>query len=163
MASDRGTVLDKSLMAITSLGLFVLPLIYIFSTWLDFADYSLPVWAGGIGAALFAFALWLLWRSHVDLGLNWLPTNQIREDHTLVTRGVFRLIRHPMYAAHWWWAIAQILLLQNWIAGLSLLVSFLPLYLVRVPREERMMLEQFGKEYHTYMKRTGGLFPRPRK
>ena len=68
-----------------------------------------------------------------------------------------------MYAAHWWWAIAQILLLQNWIAGLSLLVSFLPLYLVRVPREERMMLEQFGQEYRIYMSRTGRLFPRFRK
>jgi len=65
-----------------------------------------------------------------------------------------------MYAAHWLWGIAQALLLQNWIAGLAMLASFLPMYLHRVPREEQMKLEQFGEEYRLYMNRTGRLIPR---
>jgi len=60
-----------------------------------------------------------------------------------------------MYAAHWLWGIAQALLLQNWIAGLAFLASFIPLYLLLVPREEQMMLEYFGEEHRLYMNRTG--------
>jgi protein-S-isoprenylcysteine O-methyltransferase Ste14 len=58
------------------------------------------------------------------------------------------------------WGFAQALLLQNWIAGLSMLVFFLPVYLYRVPREEQMMLEHFGEEYRSYMNRTGRIIPR---
>jgi protein-S-isoprenylcysteine O-methyltransferase Ste14 len=39
-------------------------------------------------------------------------------------------------------------------------VLFAPLYLSRVPREEQMMLEQFGEVYRAYMRRTGRVFPR---
>jgi hypothetical protein len=46
-----------------------------------------------------------------------------------------------MYASMWLWGIGQALVLQNWIAGWAGLVSFAPLYLLRVPREEQMMLE----------------------
>ena len=145
--------------ALPSLGTFIIPLLYVLTSWLDFADYRLPTWAGWLGVAVFAASAWLLWRSHADLGLNWLPTLQIREGHALVTDGVFRHIRHPMYAAHWLWAIAQPLLLHNWIAGLSMAASMLPLYLVRVPQEERMMLDNFGEEYRLYMGRTGRVIP----
>ena len=68
-----------------------------------------------------------------------------------------------MYAAHWLWAIAQTLLLANWIAGPSMLVTFLPLYLLRVRNEERMMLEHFGDEYRRHIARTGRVFPRIRR
>ena len=65
-----------------------------------------------------------------------------------------------MYASQWLWSIAQILLLQNWIAGWAGTALFLPLYVVRTPREERMMLERFGGEYRAYARRTGRVFPR---
>jgi protein-S-isoprenylcysteine O-methyltransferase Ste14 len=154
------TVQDRLLVSLPGLGMFVLPLVYALSPWLGFADYALPAWAGGLGAALFAAALWLLWRSHADLGSNWSPTLEIRQEHTLVSGGVFRHVRHPMYAAHWLWGLAQPLLLWNWIAGLSMLVTMLPLYLMRVPREEHMLLEHFGDAYRDYMQRTGRIIPR---
>jgi len=157
---DRNTRLENLLLFLSSLGLIVLPLFYVFSPWLDFADYHLPTWAGWFGVAIFAFALWLLWRSHMDLGRNFTPTIQLKENHTLVINGVFRYIRHPIYAAHGLWGIAQVLLLQNWIAGLSMMVFFLPFYLVRVPNEEKMMLEHFGEEYRVYMDKTGRLIPK---
>jgi len=140
----------------------LLPLLSTFTSWLDFADYQLPVWAGFAGIVVFAGALWLLWRSHADLGRNWSATAEIKESHRLVTGGVFRHIRHPMYAAHWLWGIGQALLIPNWIAGLSSLVIFIPLYLLRVPREERVMIEHFGDEYREYMKQTGRVLPRLR-
>ena len=65
-----------------------------------------------------------------------------------------------MYAAFLVWGLAQPLLLQNWIGGWSHMVAFLPLYILRVPREEQMMCEQFGKAYQSYMSRTGRVIPR---
>ena len=138
----------------------LLPLLHMFTRWLSFVDYDLPAWAGWIGIAIFTIALWLLWRSHADLGHNWHIAAELREGHTLITSGVFRHIRHPMYSAHWLWGIAQALLIHNWIAGLTSLVIFLPIYLLRVRREEQMMLEQFGEEYRLYMRQTGRIIPR---
>jgi len=138
----------------------LLPLLHMSTRWLSFADFDLPAWAGWIGVVTFAVALWLLWRSHADLGRNWRVTTELREGHTLVTSGVFRYFRHPMYSAHWLWGIAQALLIHNWIAGLASLVILLPLYLLRVKREEQMMLEQFGEEYRSYISRTGKVIPR---
>ena len=146
---NRKSALEKLLMLLMIPGMQVLPLVYVFSAWLDFADYHMPVFArqitGWFGTAVFTAALWLLWRSHADLGQNFSPEIQLREEHSLVTRGVFQYIRHPMYAAHFLWAIAQALLLQNWLAGPVMLASFLLLYFHRVQREEQMMLEHFGE------------------
>ena len=162
-ADDRSSALDTALRSLASVGLLVLPLLYVFTPWLEFADYWLPTWTGWVGAVVFAAAVWLLWRTHADIGRNWSSTLQVGEGHTLITQGVYRHIRHPMYAAHWLWAFAQVLLLHNWIAGPALLVSFLPLYILRVPREEQMMIDHFGDEYRAYIKRTGRVVPRPFK
>ncbi len=138
----------------------LLPFFNLFTDWLDFAAYPLPGWAGWLGVAIFGVALWLLWRSHADLGRNWSVAAEVRERQTLVTSGVFKYMRHPMYSAHWLWGIAQALLVHNWISGLASLVIFISVYLLRVPREERVMLNEFGDEYREYMKRTGRVLPR---
>jgi protein-S-isoprenylcysteine O-methyltransferase Ste14 len=160
IADNRVTGTNFLLDMLAFTGMEIIPIIYIFATWLDFADYRLPAWAGWIGAAIFVVALWLLWRSHADLGRNWSPTLQIMKEHMLVTQGVYRTIRHPMYAAIWLMGIAQALMLWNWIAGLAALVCFLPVYLLRASREEQMMLDHFGEEYRSYMNRTGRVIPR---
>jgi protein-S-isoprenylcysteine O-methyltransferase Ste14 len=140
-----------------------MPLVYLFAPWLDFADYNLPGWLGWVGTVVFAGAIVLLWRSHVDLGRNWSPTLRIQTEQTLITHGVYRHIRHPMYAAHLLWAIGQGLLLPNWLVGWIFLVTFIPFYLYRTPKEERLMLDQFGDEYLNYKTRTGGMIPHLRK
>lgn len=157
---DHTTPLDILLVLASGIGVAVVPFVHLFTPWLDFANYSLPAWAGWLGAAVFAAALWLLWRSHGDLGKNWSAKLEISRQHTLVTVGVYKYVRHPMYAAHWLWGAAQALLLANWIAGPALLVTFLPLYLFRVGREERMMLEHFPHEYRALTEQTGRIIPR---
>lgn len=159
LAETRTSLLDFALDMLAFAGMEIIPLIYILTPWLDFADYALPAWARWLGLPLMAGALWLLWHAHADLGRNWSPTLQIMESHALVTGGVYRHIRHPIYAAVWLMGLAQLLLLANWIAGPARLLLFLPVYLVRVPREERMMLDHFGNEYRAYMDRTGAIIP----
>lgn len=163
IADNRMRKQDFLMDMVVFLGWQVIPVIYVLTSWLDVANYSVSVWAGWIGVIFFGSALWLLWKSYADLGRNWSPTLQIQEKHALVTRGVYQYIRHPVYAALFLWGIAHPLLLWNWIAGFLLLVLFTPLYVIRVPREETMMLETFGEEYKTYMERTGKIIPQFKK
>lgn len=160
VSDDRKTFVEIMLLILTILGMFVLPLVGIFTAWLDFAAYKLPGWTGWLGTVFFGIAIWLFWRAHIDLGLNWSASLEIRENHSLVENGVYKYIRHPMYAAFWLWGIAQILLLHNWIYGLSYIISFIPMYYLRVSQEENMMIDTFGEHYQNYMVRTGRVIPK---
>ena len=157
---DRKKLLEKTLLALVSVGVGVLPLVYVFTSWLSFADYRLPSWAAWTGAAIFVFSLWLLWRAHAALGRYWSDSIQLRQGHRLITSGIYRRMRHPMYAFGWLLGIAQALLLWNAVVAVAGLATFALLYFLRVAREEEMMLEQFGEEYRAYMSRTGRVIPR---
>lgn len=156
----RLDALEKTLLLIVAVGSLVLPVFYLFTPWLAFADYRLPAFAPWCGTVLMVAALWLFYRAHADLGQNWSVTLELRKGHQLVKQGVYRSIRHPMYASILLWGLAQGLLLQNWLAGWSALVTFALMYFVRTPREELLMCEFFGQEYRDYMRQTGRLFPR---
>lgn len=160
MSEQRVSQQEKLILFLLLIGMMVLPLIYSASTWLDFANYTMPAWGGWLGTPLMLGALFVFWRAHADLGLNWSPSLEIREKHELITKGIYAVIRHPMYASQWLWVIAQPLLLQNWIAGLANLLIFIPFYLLRVQAEEKMMIEKFGEEYRSYMGRTGAVLPK---
>jgi protein-S-isoprenylcysteine O-methyltransferase Ste14 len=159
VADRRGHMREQMLMVISYSGLFAIPLIYVLTGEPKFADYEFHPIQAWIGTLVLAAGMALLYRTHRDLGRAWSITLEIRDQHTLVTRGIYERLRHPMYAAFWLWAIAQALLLPNWIAGLSGLVGFGTLFFARVGHEERMMLEAFGDEYRAYMARTYRLIP----
>jgi len=160
ISERRITNQEKTLLGLLTLGGVVAPILYAATNWLDFADYTLPVWAGWLGVVLTAGALFVFWRAHADLGLNWSPSLEIREKHELITRGIYGVIRHPIYASQWLFAIATPLLLRNWIAGFLNLFVFIPFYLLRVKAEEQMMLDSFGTQYQAYMKSTGRILPK---
>ena len=103
--------------------------------------------------------LWLFYRSHADLGTNWSITLEVREQHRLITHGVYRRVRHPMYAALLLYSVGQALVIPNWVAGPSYLVAFAILFAFRVGAEERMMREYFGDTYEAYAARTKRLVP----
>lgn len=159
IVDDRKTFQEKVVRLLLLIGILFLPLIYVLSPWLNFANYRLPIWANGLGIATLALSLWLFWRSHHDLGKNWSSTLQIREGHTLTTSGVYQNIRHPMYASVLLLCIAQALLLPNSLAGLSGFIGFSIAYATRVDQEEQMLLNSFGDEYEAYRQRTKRLVP----
>jgi len=158
--SNQTTGLDTSLFFTVGIGGFLVPLLYMFTRLLSFADYLIPLWIGVIGVVILAAGDWLFWKSHKDLGANWSPILEIREGHTLITAGIYARIRHPMYASLWLLVLAQAMILPNYVAGFSGLVPFAILYFQRVGKEERMMLQEFGSEYEQYRTRTGRLLPK---
>ena len=155
---NRKGTLEVVVLSFAMLG-FVVPLIWVASPLFSRADYTLNPLAFWIGVVCFGVGLWLFYRSHADLGTNWSVTLQIREQHRLIKEGVYRRIRHPMYTSLFLYAIGQLLVLPNWIAGPSYLVTFGILFALRLEAEERMMLEEFGDEYRSYKNQTKRIIP----
>ena len=76
----------------------------------------------------------------------------------LETTGMFRFIRHPLYASYCYYFIGFILLLQS-VLILPLIIG-VPGYNNVAKDEEKTLIEYFGEEYIQYSKKTGRLFPR---
>jgi protein-S-isoprenylcysteine O-methyltransferase Ste14 len=159
VAERRDRVRDMVLMAISFTGLFLVPVTFALTSQPKFASYDFDPPQAWLGVGVLIAAMALFWRTHRDLGRAWSVTLEIRERHALVTAGVYRYVRHPMYSAFWLWAVAQALLLPNWVAGLAGLIGFGTLFFCRVGREEGMMLETFGEDYRAYMAKTRRVIP----
>ena len=158
VATSHKTPLETGLLILAWVGFFV-PLIWVASQAFSFAEYELSAGPFVAGVMCLVIGLWLFYRSHADLGTNWSITLEIRERHRLITHGVYRHIRHPMYSALALYAIGQALAIPNWVAGPSNLIAFAILLALRVHAEERMMVREFGDEYTLYSARTKRLIP----
>jgi protein-S-isoprenylcysteine O-methyltransferase Ste14 len=158
VVSSRKGTLEIVLLILAWLGFFV-PLIWVASPAFSFAEYPLHPAPLVAGILCLIGGLWLFYRSHADLGTNWSVTLEVREQHRLITHGVYRRIRHPMYTALLIYSVGQALVLPNWLAGPSYLITFALLFAFRVRAEEKMMLEHFGDEYAAYIPRTKRLVP----
>ena len=150
---------ERVLMPISLTGLFIIPAIYTVTGIPRFADYRFQPLLAWFGALVLVLALSLFFHTHRRLGRFWSVTLEIRRDHGLVTDGIYRFVRHPMYSAYFLWALSHALLLPNWIAGPAGLVGFGTLFAFRVRREEGMMLEAFGEAYAAYAARTKRIIP----
>ena len=153
------TLREMVLLSISTLGLGIIPAIYAATGFPAFASYAPTLLQVVAGVAVFAASLLLFWRTHRQLGKYWSVTLEIKDKHQLITSGVYEKVRHPMYSAFFLWAVAQALLLPNFIAGPAGLVGFGILFFFRIGREEQMMREAFGAEYDAYARRTRRIIP----
>ncbi len=158
VAASYKTRLESGLLVLAWIGFFV-PLIWITSPAFSFAEY--PLLAGPLvaGVMCLGIGLWLFYRSHADLGTNWSITLEVHEQHRLVTQGVYRRIRHPMYLSLALCSVGYALVIPNLVAGPSNLIALAILFALRVRAEERMMSASFGAEYAAYSERTNRLIP----
>ena len=108
-----------------------------------------------LALASLIFEIW----AQTVLGREWSPQLQLQSDHRLVTAGPYARMRHPIYTGLVVWAAGFALVTANWIFIAFAVLTPMVLFL-RVPREEKMMLDQFGEEYRKYMERTGRFFPK---
>jgi len=154
-----GTVMMTAI-RIGGLLLWLSPLVYLIKPgWMAWSKIELPEsvrWLGvGIGILCVFGIYWLF--SSIGSGIT--PTSATRKQHTLVTSGPYRWVRHPLYTVGSSLFIAFGMMADNWfIAGLGILTFIL--MAVRTPKEEANLIEKFGDEYREYMKRTGRFFPK---
>ena len=159
VVSHRRSTSEMLGLAAALLGLAIIPAFYVATGIPEGADHPARLWAVVVGAAIFCLARWVFRRTHKELGRNWSITLEIRDKHELIRRGPYALVRHPMYTSFLLMGVGQAFLLPNWVAGLAGLAGFAVLFLLRVDKEERMMMEMFGSEYRDYMADTKRIIP----
>jgi protein-S-isoprenylcysteine O-methyltransferase Ste14 len=119
----------------------------------------LPQWLRWAGAVVAMAVPPLLWWTFHSLGRNLTDTVVTRREHTLVTHGPYRWVRHPFYVVVWLWGLSLSLVTANWLLAL-LVLAVVGMQVARTPTEEAKLIERFGDDYRTYAAHTGRFLPR---
>jgi protein-S-isoprenylcysteine O-methyltransferase Ste14 len=155
----EGVALFASRVVLFFVLIVILVLYAIDHAWMKALDFSLPAlvrWLGFVyGLLSIALTFWV----ELELGKQFSPQLQIRKEHQLITYGPYARIRHPLYTALDMFGLSLALVSSNWFFVAFFLVCLVGL-LLRVPKEEHMLLDQFGEEYQAYMLHTGRFLPK---
>jgi protein-S-isoprenylcysteine O-methyltransferase Ste14 len=123
------------------------------------ASMPVPLFLRWIGVGLGLFAGLLLVWTFRTLGRNLTDTVVTRKEHTLVTNGPYRWVRHPFYLSGLLGVLAFSFGAANWFVFASGSLAIL-LLAIRSRKEEQNLIARFGDDYRAYMKRTGRFVPR---
>ncbi|MCX5692572.1 MAG: isoprenylcysteine carboxylmethyltransferase family protein [Candidatus Omnitrophica bacterium] len=108
--------------------------------------------AAGIGLILFGFLFRISARGYKE--------EKCVNGNTLVKDGPYAIIRNPMYFGTFMIGAGVVMmLLELWVFFLFSIV-FLLIYIPQMKKEEKVLLERFGREYEEYCKITPKYFPR---
>ena len=120
---------------------------------------ALPDWIFYSGISLMFLGIMVRQYAIAILGRFFSLTVQIAEDHKVVEKGPYRLVRHPSYTGFLITFTGLGLAVQSLGALLVLLLFFSISFGYRMHVEERTLLSGLGQDYASYMKRTKRLIP----
>ncbi len=151
------------MMNIITLGgliLWLSPLVYLINpAWMSWSTIGFPEWTRWIGVGLGILCVFGIYWLFSSIGSGITPTSATRKDHKLVTSGLYRWVRHPLYTVGSSMFIAFGMMADNWFIGALGILAFIGMA-IRTPKEEANLIEKFGDEYREYMKRTGRFLPK---
>ncbi len=127
--------------------------------WMAWSSVRLPAWLRWFGIGVFTFGVALLTWTLGRLGTNLTDTVVTRREHTLVTQGPYRWVRHPFYDAMALLILGIALISANWFVLVTGAIVFF-LLAIRVRTEEALLLARFGDAYRNYSERTGRFVPK---
>lgn len=111
-----------------------------------------------IGLALFVIGLTIMIVGQITLWRNYSGFVVIKKGHQLITHGIYRFIRNPIYLG----AIMVFTGLPVYAAsvyGFLAMLVMIPIFLFRIKMEEKKLAEHFGDEYEAYRNTTKRLIP----
>jgi protein-S-isoprenylcysteine O-methyltransferase Ste14 len=120
---------------------------------------ELPDWAFYLGIFLMFLGILVRQWAIAVLGRFFSLTVRVAEDHRVVEKGPYRVVRHPSYTGVLITFIGLGLAVQSWGALLVLLGVFSLSFGYRMRVEEKALLSELGEDYASYMKRTKRLIP----
>ena len=140
--------------------LWLSPFVYLVNpAWMAWSKIGLPDWVRWLGVFIgilcIAGVYWLF--SSIGSGIS--PTSATRKQHSLVTSGPYRWVRHPLYTVGSSMFVAFGTMADTWFIMALGVLAFI-LMAIRTPKEEANLIEKFGDEYREYMKRTGAFLPK---
>jgi len=106
-------------------------------------------WINQLGAVLVLIASLLRIWSQATLKSQWSEDLSLDKEHSLITTGPYRIVRHPMYASYFPAAIGFLLATSNLLIG-TLAILYLGVSFLRIPAEESFLLSAFGNKYRQY-------------
>lgn len=111
-----------------------------------------------LGLALFVVGMIIAFVAVFTLRRFYYSTLVITEDHQLITNGIYRFTRHPIYLGVTI-AIIGIPVFVSSLFGLLIMFLLIPIILYRIKMEERLLTEEFGDAYRRYQETTSKLIP----
>jgi len=114
--------------------------------------------AGILGLALaicgMAFAVW----ARISLGRNWSGIAAVKQDHELVLRGPYAIVRHPIYTGFLLALAGTAIALGEARGPIGFALVWAALWM-KLRTEEAFMLQEFGEQYSGYKKKVKTLVP----
>jgi len=140
--------------------LWLSPLVYLINPyWMGWSKLGLPEWARWLGVGIGILCVLGIYWLFSSIGSGITPTSATRTQHTLVTSGPYRWVRHPLYTVGSSMFVAFGMMADNWFIAILGILTFI-LMAIRTPKEEANLIDKFGDEYREYMKRTGRFLPK---
>jgi protein-S-isoprenylcysteine O-methyltransferase Ste14 len=129
--------------------------------WLAMRVYAQTVWSFWSGAALVALGLGFAVWARLHLAGNWSGTVTLKQDHSLIRTGPYRLARHPIYTGILLAILGSAIAEAEWRGFVALALITLA-FLRKIAIEERFLTAQFGDAYARYRAEVPALVPWPR-
>jgi len=140
--------------------LWLSPFVYLINpAWMAWSKIGLPEWTRWLGVGLGIIGVFGIYWLFSSIGSGISPTSGTRKEHKLVTNGIYKYIRHPLYTFGSSLFISFGMMADNWFIALLGVLAFIGMA-IRTPKEEANLIEKFGDEYREYMKRTGRFLPK---
>jgi protein-S-isoprenylcysteine O-methyltransferase Ste14 len=111
-----------------------------------------------LGLFLIMAGFVILLTAQITLGRYHASVPMIWEDHKLIRHGIYRLVRHPLYMGVITFCIGLAVFGPSF-SGLLIMSLLIPIFLIRIRIEERLLLETFGDAYREYQRNTRKLIP----
>ncbi|MEQ8154622.1 MAG: isoprenylcysteine carboxylmethyltransferase family protein [Clostridiaceae bacterium] len=126
---------------------------------ISIADRPAYIFVNVVGALLVLTGSIMNISGRIKLQGNWANHIKIYGDHSLVTTGIYSLVRHPLYASLMIMLFGGSIAYANFLSAVLTIVIFIPFMYYRAKQEE-VLLEKEFKNYAEYKKRTGMFFPK---
>jgi protein-S-isoprenylcysteine O-methyltransferase Ste14 len=112
-----------------------------------------------VGIFVYIVGAIVVLRSRIQLGRYGDGTPALKEDHRLLTEGIYNYIRHPLYSGGMIGRIGLGLSIRGYLGTILFVLVYFVIFRKRMEIEEQLLITEFGKEYEEHMKRTKRLFP----
>jgi len=113
-----------------------------------------PVWLSRLGVLLELLGMWLALGARMQLGFF-----SSGASAALVKSGVYRYLRHPVYAGTFLVTLAWALVYGAPVTAFVTFIVGSIFYYRRMKAEDAVLLKQFGQEYEDYMRETDAMIP----
>jgi protein-S-isoprenylcysteine O-methyltransferase Ste14 len=140
--------------------LWLSPLAYLLNPqWMAWSKIGLPEWTRWLGVGIGVLCTLGIYWLFSSIGNSITPTSATRQQHSLVTSGPYRWVRHPLYTTGSTFFVAIGMMADNWFIAALGILAFIAMA-SRTPKEEANLIEKFGDDYRNYIKTTGAFFPK---